>query len=194
LPNLLPLIDQDYKQAVNDISLYTRLATLTASTLSYSIFYILIPLILKNHATIFRKVFGYGYINKKGTKLPWYKSVCKSLLAFIIPLLGLFMTSIYSVIILVLFPIFINLMYYILSAKDQDILDRIFRMVIVDLKGTLLFESKEAEEEYLKNESLEDYDDEEKEYTDRLSALATLDLKSVEEKIEDEQRLNQNGK
>ena len=76
----------------------------------------------------------------------------------------------------------------------QDLLDTIFRMQIIDIKNSLFFESEEAEAEYLKSESLEDYDEEELDYTNRLSNLATLDLKSVEEKIEDEQRNNENGK
>ena len=194
LNQILTLIDSNYYQAYNDVSLYNNLSAFTTSAIAYAIFFIFMPLILRNHATIGRKIFGYGYIKTNGAKLPWYIGFSKSLVAMVLPLLGMFFFSIYSLIILVVFPVFVNLMYYMLKARDQDLLDTIFKMQIIDIKNSLFFESEEAEAEYLKSESLEDYDEEELDYTNRLSNLATLDLKSVEEKIEDEQRNNENSK
>jgi hypothetical protein len=136
----------------------------------------------------------YGYVNRDGTKLPWYKGLCKALIALVLPVLGMYFTSIYALIILVIFPYFINIMYFLLTAKDQDILDKIFRMKIVDIKNSLMFDSSEAEEEYFKNESYEQYSEEEADYTNMLSNVKTLDLKSIEEKIEDEQRANEKSK
>ena len=194
LVQVLALINSEYTTAISNISLYMSLSSLTATLITYIIFYIIFPLILRNNATIGKKIFGYGYMNKKGTKVSWYKGPCKALCAMILPAVGMFFFTIYSLVIFVIGPIFINLMYYILAAKEQDILDRIFRIQIIDLKHSLFFASKEDEEEYLKNETSEEYTDEEKEYTDRLSNLGTLNLKSVEEKIEDEQRSSKKSK
>ena len=91
---------------------------------------------------------------------------------------------------LVVFPYFINIMYYLLRAKDYDILDKILRIKLVNIKDSLIFDSEEAEKEYFENEDMSEYDESEKDYTNMLSNVGTLDLKSVEEKIEDEQRSN----
>ena len=73
-------------------------------------------------------------------------------------------------------------------------MDPIFQIGKASVTPEITAAVEEAEAEYLKSESLEDYDEEELDYTNRLSNLATLDLKSVEEKIEDEQRNNDNSK
>ena len=57
-----------------------------------------------------------------------------------------------------------------------------------------MFDNAEAEEEYFKSESYEQYSEEEADYTNMLSNVKTLDLKSIEEKIEDEQRANEKSK
>lgn len=188
LDTILATLDKNYAKANGDINLYNSLSSMLASATSILIFYMTIPLILKNNSTIGKKIFGYGYINKNLTTLPWYKVVCKTSVAMVLPILGMFLFSTYSFIILVVFPYFINIMYFLLAAKDKDLLDKLFRMKMVNIKQSLIFTSKEAEDEYLKNESLDKYDEKEKEYTDMLSNMGTLDLKSIEEKIEDEQR------
>lgn len=194
LKKLLIRFDSTYVDSLNEISIYNSVSSMLSAFTTILIFYIVIPLCLKNNATIAKKIFGYGYINKNGTKLSWYKGLCKALVALVLPVLGMYFTSIYALIILVVFPYFINIMYFLLSAKDQDLLDKIFRMKIIDVKNSLMFDSEEAEEEFLKNESFDEYSEEEIDYTNMLSNIQTLDLKSIEEKIEDEQRVNEKSK
>ena len=188
LRSMLMSINKEYKEANADVSLYNCLSALLAGFTSIVIFYLVLPLILGNYATIGKKIFGYGYINTNGKKLTLYKGPIKTLIASILPLLGLYTFNIYTLIILIVFPIFINVIYFVLTAKDQDLIDKILKMQLVDIKNSLFFNSEDEENEYLKNESLDDYDENEKAYTDLLSNLSTLDLKSIEEKIEDKHK------
>ena len=194
LKNLLMKVDSTYVKSLNEISLFNSVSSMLSAFTTILIFYIILPLCFKNNATLAKKIFGYGYVNRDGTKLPWYKGLCKALIALVLPVLGMYFTSIYALIILVIFPYFINIMYFLLTAKDQDILDKIFRMKIVDIKNSLMFDNAEAEEEYFKSESYEQNSEEEADYTNMLSNVKTLDLKSIEEKIEDEQRANEKSK
>ena len=195
LDNILHRIDPDYVTANQDINLFTNICTFLSSFTSILILYILIPACFKTHQTLGKKIFGYGYINtKNGKTISYYKILLKTLMGMVLPLIGMYFCTIYTVIMLVVFPYFINLIYYLLKAKDYDILDKILRMKLINVKDSLMFENDAAEIDYLKNEDLSEYDDAEKDYTDMLSRLSTLDFKSIEEKIEDEQRSNEKSK
>ena len=195
LEKIIHRINPEYIEANNQINLFTSICSLLASFTSILVLYIIIPACFKAHQTLGKKIFGYGYINtKNGQIVNYYKVLLKILMAMVLPLIGMYFLTIYTIIMLVVFPYFINIMYYLLRAKDYDILDKILRIKLVNIKDSLIFDSEEAEKEYFANEDMSEYDESEKDYTNMLSNVGTLDLKSVEEKIEDEQRSNKNGK
>ena len=189
---MLSLIDEDYKNGNSSLQLYTNLNALFSTVVSILIIYAAIPYCFGNFATIGKKIFGYGYINKNGTKLSWYKGLCKTLCCMVLPALGLYLFNIYTLVFFAIAPYFVNLMFLLLGKSEADIFEKVFRMRMIDVKKSSLFETEEELNEFLKSEYDENYTQEEIDYTNALANMEVLDLKGIEEKIEDEKRSTSN--
>lgn len=189
LKQLLQICDPMYKESVAKVSYYSSVSLLSAGSISYFIFYILFPLIFPNSATVGKFILGFGYVNTNGIKIRRYKSFIRALLNAPLTLIALYFFNIYTLLLLIMAPYFANLLYLLLNKHEQDIFERVLRMQIIDVKNSLIFKSKEEETSYFNNLK-EDVSDEEKEYTLLLNKMKTLDLKSFEEKIADEEKRN----
>lgn len=188
-------IDTNYIRSANEIQLYIGVAALLSTAVSILTFYLIIPLSLKHYATLGKKVFGYGYVNKKDhKKLPWWKGVIKTIICMIPFVFGMFLFNVYSLVFFIIAPYGINTLFFVLSKSEQDILDKILRMELINVKKSLFFSSEEEEQKFLEDEYNENITDDDKAYTEALAKMSMLDLKSVEEKIEDETKSNETTK
>lgn len=183
----LKIVNSEYNSNYNLMIFYQNIALLSSGAISYIIYYLIIPLFTKYCSTIGKIIFGLGYINTDGTKIKKYKHIIRTILSAILLFIGLYWFNTYTFIILIITPYLCNLLYLLLNKNDQDIFDKIFRIELVDIKNSLIFKSKDEEDEYFKNLD-EEVDDTDKEYTDMLSKMSTLEVKGIEEKIEDEQK------
>lgn len=183
----LSIVNSEYKSNYDSMYFYQDIGLLSSGAISYLIYYFIVPMCTRYCSTLTKLIFGLGYINTKGTKIKKYKYIIKSLLSCILLFIGLYWFNIYTFIILIIAPYLANLLYLLLSKTEQDIFDKMLKIELVDIKKSLIFNSKEEEDEYFNNLN-EEVEDEDKEYTDLLNKMETLQVKGVEERIEDEQK------
>lgn len=166
IPYLARTYNAEYKRAFDNNNTYESISRFSGFVLSYLILFILLPLILKNGSTIFQKVFDIGYVNyRDGFSIKKYKLIFRPFIYFLIPTFGLYFFNIYTIVLLVVAPLFINFVAMVLSSEKRDLFDLICKTDTCTISESLIYKDE--------NEALEKENNENKEYTDK-SFVETL--------------------
>lgn len=181
----LRTINPNFTKAEGVIGTFTNISTFLSGFISYLVCYLIIPLSFKNGETIAKKMIGYGYVNKDNTPLKKSKIFIKYLVGALITSISFYFFTVYTVFIFLLFPYAINLFYSLLNSKDIDILDKHLKIRLINIKESLIFNNEKEADEYFNNLD-EEVSEEDREYTERLNRLASLNVKSIEEQILEE--------
>lgn len=139
----------DYNKVTSDIKLYESISRIISICLSSIIFYIVIPLINKNGATLFEKVYDIGHVRgKNGYSIKPYMIILRAVINLTIPVIGIILFSKYSVILMTLFFIFINNLIFIFNKNNRDLSDLIINMDTCIVSESLIFKNRKKEKEY----------------------------------------------
>lgn len=153
-----------------------RTVSLAASII---VFEIILPLIMKNGSNVFDKIFKVGKVEyRNGYKLRTYKIILKAILRSILPCIGIYFATTYSIVLLIALPIFANFMTLILTKENRDIFDKLLGIDSCDLEQSLIFKNKEEETEYFKKEENKVIDD--KEFLGKLTKVNDINVKKIE--------------
>ena len=177
----------EYKEAVtykNNIELSSRTV---AAGLSIIIFATIIPLCLKNAQMLGDKIEDVAYVTDKGGfKIKPYHTILRGSLFYLLPLIGVALLNKYSVIALIIFPIFITCLLILFRNTERDLRDLMSGTLAVDKKNSLIFKSAGEARLYEKKEENQVIED--KEYLERLQNASKVEL----ETSRDEQFKNRN--
>ena len=166
--------DENYKKANDQNVLFERLSRTVAFIIPYIAFYIVIPLVSKNGSTLFETKFNIGRVERKnGFRVKKFQTLIRYLVAFIIPFIGFYYFNLYSVILLTIAPLFLNILVMIINKNNYDLLDLICYTEGVDVSNSLIFKDPKEEYIYYKNNK-NIYSDEE--YVNALSNIDKIDL------------------
>ena len=166
--------DENFKKANDQNVLFERLSRTVAFIIPYIAFYIVIPLVSKNGSTLFEAKFNIGRVERKnGFRVKKFQTLIRYLVAFIIPFIGFYYFNLYSVILLTIAPLFLNILVMIINKNNYDLLDLICYTEGVDVSNSLIFKDPKEEYIYYKNNK-NIYSDEE--YVNALSNIDKIDL------------------
>ena len=149
LPSYLTIFNQDYRKAVLHID-YTNICSRVSSfLLAIIVLYIVFPFVLKDKVTIFEKIFNIVYINKKdGYHVKAYKVLLRLLVYFSLPFIGILYFSLASFVILAIGPLFINALLIIFSSQNNDLYNRILKVIAVNKNESIIFKNESEEKAY----------------------------------------------
>lgn len=180
LPNLLRVYLPDFDKAFVDNANYEAISRAVALVISVSVFYILMPFINKNGSTIFEKINKIGYVNKKNyLEIKKWKIPLRPLILFLIPLIGLIFYNNYTLVILIILPLFINPLAILLSKKNYDFFEMICFVKACDLESSNIFKTQEELDEFTKKVEIEN-----KDFLDNLQNIDPLNMVGRDEKNE----------
>ena len=166
--------DENFKKANDQNILFERLSRTVAFIIPYIAFYIVIPLVSKNGSTLFEAKFNIGRVERKnGFRVKKFQTLIRYLVAFIIPFVGFYYFNLYSVILLTIAPLFLNILVMIINKNNYDLSDLICYTEGVDVSNSLIFKDPKEEYIYYKNNK-NIYSDEE--YVNALSNIDKIDL------------------
>ncbi|MEG1222426.1 MAG: RDD family protein [Bacilli bacterium] len=122
LQNVALAFDETYGNAFKDNIYLRQTAIVSSFFISVFIYMILIPLLSKTGVSLGYKMLSIGIVNSKdGEVIAKYKSLYRLLPIFIIVGVGLYYFNLYSISLLVVLPIFIELLYMTLSRGQHDL-------------------------------------------------------------------------
>ena len=178
LPNLLRVYLPDFNKAFVDNANYEAISRAAALVISASGFYILMPFINKNGSTIFEKINKIGYVNKNNyLEIKKRKIPLRPLILFLIPLIGLIFYNNYTLVILIILPLFLNPLAILLSKKNHDFFEMICFVKACDLESSNIFKTKEELDEFTKKVEIEN-----KDFLDNLKNIGPLNMVGRDEK------------
>jgi hypothetical protein len=180
IPVLARNYNNEYKKAFTENNTYESISRVSSFIFSFIVLYLVFPLIFKNGCTIFQKVFDVGYINyKDGYSIKKYKLIFRPNIYFLIPAFGLYFFNLYTVVLLVVVPIFINFLSIILSSEKRDLFDYICSVDTCEISQSLIYkDEKEEVEEEKENKNYED-----KDFINKLSEIANDSVKNSKDDI-----------
>lgn len=190
LDNYLYLFNEDYAHYQNIITNSETYSRMVASIISFIILSLLIPFIFKGRASLGERIFKLGHANlKNGYLANNIKTIFRSFILYLIPLLGFIFYSYNSIIIITTGYLFLNLLVIILSKNNMDLADFLLKTETISIQESLLFKDKNAEEEYLKKLVETDEDN----YIAKLSKITPIDINtSPDEKIKEKIKKGKN--
>lgn len=139
LPKLLSNIDADYASSVSFIATSEGFGRLSAGIFSGLVFFLLLPLCLKNGSSLGEKIFSLGYLNKDGFRLKTWKLPLRCLLMLLLPSVFLYNFNAYAAIIWLIGPYFADLLVLAFSSNNQQIPDWILQLIEVDVSKTEIY-------------------------------------------------------
>lgn len=149
LPTYLRSYLPSYNKVYSDNELYLLINRTISISLTFLIFYIIIPLTNKYNSTLFERIFNIANINiKNGYLVKKYKIILRSLINYIIPIIGIILGTKYSIIILSIGFLFLNFLDIVVSKNNLDLGEMILRIETASIKESLLFKNKDEENEY----------------------------------------------
>ena len=145
------LINQDFYL---DVSIPKTFLLSTSFTLAIIcgglINYLIIPLFLKGGATLGKKLFKLGLANYQGYKIKKYQLVLRFIPYLFTSICVLFVNSsmfvVFSIVSIILLISFATMMA---SPKRSALHDYIARTIVIDAKGSLIFDNPLEEEKYI---------------------------------------------
>ena len=178
LPSLLRMYLPDFNQAFVDNANYEAISRSVALVISVSVFYVLMPFVNKKGSTIFEKVYKIGYVNKRNfLEVKKWKIPLRALILFVVPLLGLIFYNNYTLVILIILPIFIDPLAILLSKKNTDFYELICFTRACDLASSNIFKTEDELKEFTEKIEIDNQD-----FLDNLTNMESLNMKGKEEK------------
>lgn len=178
---LLMNFDEQYKNAINENSMYDSLCRLSAGAASIVIFSIIIPFTNKKHLTLFQRIFNVAQVNYNSLYyIPWYKVLLRPILYYLIPLAFIVISGQPTFVIFAIFYLFINMLTIILREDKRDLVEKILSMQTIDLNDSLIFDTYKEEKEYIESDEYKKITD--NDFLDKLSSIETLNFSSMEDK------------
>ena len=157
LPSILANYEPELAKAISDNGTYEAISRSVALIISASCFYILIPFLNKNGATILAKHYKIAYVNKKNClEIKKRKVPLRPLIYFILPLIGLIFYNNYTLVILIILPLFINPLAILLNKKNQDFYEMICFIKACDLESSNVFKTEEELQEFINKADISD--------------------------------------
>ena len=184
----------NYKADYHEARVYKNNVELTSRTvaigMSVIIFTIVVPLFIKNGQTIGDKIAEVAYVtNKGGFRIKPYHTVLRSISLYSLPILGLAIYDKYSVIALLIFPIFISTLLFLFRQSERDIRDLLSGTLAIDKRTSLIFKSLGEARLYEKKEENQVVED--PEYLEKLKNAAQVELEtSRDEQFKNKQKKN----
>lgn len=174
---LLMNFDTQYKNAINENSIYDSLCRLSAGVISIAVFYIIIPLTNKKHLTIFQRVFNVAQVNYvSGYYIPWYKVVLRPICYYLIPLAFIAISGQTTFVVFAIFYLFICMLLIILREDRRDLAEKLLSMQTIDLDESLIFDTDKEEKEYLDSDEYKKVTDDD--FLNKLSSIETINFSS----------------
>ncbi len=174
LKDYLSLFDSKYYEVTYKVEKQKMINRFISFGISIFVYYILIPCLSKYGSTLMEKTQKLGYVNNKnGYLMSKWKNLIKAIIIWVIPFLGLIKFTNYSIILLMLLPLFINCVLIIFTNNHGQIADKILGLCCVDTEDSLIFGSKEEEENY-HNMEIKDQD-----FIEKLQNSKSIDIKNI---------------
>lgn len=135
---MLQDIDPDYLAATRLVKSSALYGSAASFSFVYLLLFALLPLLLPNKASVGQAVLGFGVCTKRGYLAHWYQIEGRALLGMIPLFFGAYLFDPYSVVILIVLPIFLNFLYPLFTGKRQTLLDTVFGLrVIINQESTV---------------------------------------------------------
>ena len=100
----------------------------------FVVFYVVFPLIFKNGSTLFEHIYKIGFVESKdGYRLKTYKVILRAVIYFVMPIIGVYFFTKYSIILLAVLPIFVNILVMMFSQEKRDIAEHFLGIESCDL-------------------------------------------------------------
>lgn len=154
----------------NSKEAYSRIIAILISII---IFYIIIPSISKYKSTLFEQQFKIAKTNKNnGYTISILKVILRTIILFLIPVIGFIIFNKYSFIILTIGYLFVNILVLLLSKGNKDIPDKLLRIESSSITMSLIFKNSDEEDKYLN--SSEGKNINEKSFLDKLEKIDNI--------------------
>jgi uncharacterized RDD family membrane protein YckC len=147
-----------YYDVSTKINFYMGLSAMIPIILAGAITYVIIPLFMKNGATIGKKIFKLGLANMQGFKMKKYQLLTRFIPYFLTCLCVLLITyqSIYICLIIVAVMFLSSFAVSMGSPKKCALHDYTGQTIVIDAKDSIIFENYLTEEAYaLKEEKID---------------------------------------
>lgn len=181
LKGYLSDFNKEYHSLAYDVQLYELISRIVGTTLSASVFYIIIPLINKNGSTIFEKHYDIGHVKgNNGYRIGPVKVILRAIINLALPVLGVIMMSTYSIVIFTAFYLFINNLIYIFNKNNRDLADLVLNIDSCFVSESSIFKNRLEEKEYENSDEFKQI--EEMSFVDRLSEIKPINDKKENEK------------
>ena len=136
---------------------------------------IIIPLCFKNGQTIGDRTMNIAYVrNRNSLKIKPYQTIIRGVSLYILPIIGFAIADKYSIISLMIFPIFVSVLLMLFRQSGRDIPDLVSGTMAIDKENSLIFKSIGEARVYDKKEENQIVED--KEYLEKLQNAKQMDL------------------
>lgn len=171
---MLQSIDKEYAVAYYHVTTSTSYGIAASFSFAYICLFAILPLLLKNKATAGEAVLRLGTCQKTGYAAKWYIVELRALIGFVLPFFGAYLFDSYSIVCLLILPIFLNFLYPLLTGKRQTLLDTLFRLRVVINKESTIYKD-ELDKELANRNSLAAYKD--PDYVTTLASTEAMETK-----------------
>ena len=173
LKEMLASYRSDYGFSVLMIQTSELVSRIVSISLAFTVLYIIIPLINKNGATLFEKLYHIGHVNySSGYSMPKYKIVLSALINYSLPILGFVIFTKYSIVLISILYFFLNNLVMVLNGDNRNISELILRTLSINIDNSLVFKNRKEEKEY--ENSDENKVVTEQEFLDKLEATKSV--------------------
>lgn len=180
--NLKPMLsdyDSHYKKLSNNVDYSYVISRMIGVSISVLGIFVIYPLINKYGSTPFERVYKIAHVNSKsGYLAPKYKLILRAIILFALPIFGLWVFNQYSIILITVFWLFINVLLTIFTSRNRDVPDFILRMDSANIENSLLFKNRHEEIEYESQDDFKEITD--VDYVNKLEETKAIDDKKQE--------------
>lgn len=173
--SLLEEFDTTYYQLKvekNALEMYSRII---AFLVAFITMYIVLPLLNKYYQVGFEMKLSLASVNKRnGYLIPKYKYILKNIIMMIIPFIGILLANKYSIIILTIGYLFLDIMIMMLSKNNTSIEEALLQIEVCSVKESLIFKNKLEEDEYISSEEFKKIND--IDYLEKLKAVDEIEF------------------
>jgi len=167
--------DSTYSLAFSTNSQIEDITRVISLSISIIVFYMVLPFFFKHGATLFEHIFKIGHTNEKnGYSISKYKILLRPLFDFPLFLLGLYFATLYSIVLLIVLPLFANAIYMMFSYHNISFYEKVSKTESCDEDTSLIFANLSEEEAFEKeNNQIDDPD-----FIARLEKMKKIEDKS----------------
>lgn len=171
LPIIMRKYVSEYNNAFIENSRYQDEIRLISLGISITIFYLILPLSFKYSETLFEKLFNIGFVDSKnGYKINKIFIFIRPIIYFLLPAIGLYLFTKYSIAILIILPIFIDIMVMILSINKKDLYEKICHVECCDILSSSIYKNEMEENKHEMDTTITDQG-----FLDALNSVASND-------------------